>query len=248
MPKSLKVALITGAARRIGAEIAYTLHAAGMNVVLHYHRSEAEAMRLCQVLNEQRAQSASILQADLLNIENLANVVKKAVETWGQLDVLVNNASLFQKTSVGHVTQKIWDDLMNSNLKAPFFLSQAAVDYLRKSQGCIVNITDVHAKRPMRDYGVYCISKAGLAMLTETLAKELGPAIRVNAVAPGTVAWPDGDNTLDEKQKQKIIQRTALHRHGTPKDIAKAVLFLIQDADYITGEVLTVDGGRALSI
>src|SRR5206468_2147929 len=136
----------------------------------------------------------------------------------------------------------------NSNLKAPFFLSQAAANYLRERHGCIVNITDVHAARPMRDYGIYCVSKAGLAMLTQTLAKELGPTIRVNAVAPGTVMWPEGDNIMGEDRKQKIIQRTALHRHGTPNDIAKAVLFLIQDADYMTGETLTVDGGRSLSI
>ncbi len=248
MSKTFKVALITGAARRVGAEIAHTLHAAGINVVLHYHRSEEEAKRLCHIFNEQRANSACMLQADLLEIESLDSLVKKAFEAWGHLDILVNNASLFQKTSVGNVTQAIWDDLLNSNLKAPFFLSQAAVGYLRERHGCIVNITDVHALRPMRDYGIYCVSKAGLTMLTQALAKELGPQIRVNAVAPGTVMWPDGDNVLEEDRKQKIIQRTALHRHGTSKDIAKAVLFLVQDADYITGETLTVDGGRSLSI
>lgn len=248
MSKPFKVALITGAARRIGAEIAHTLHAAGMNVVLHYHRSETEAQRLCHVFNEQRPHSASLVQADLLDIANLENVVKQAVHEWGHLDILINNASRFQKTAVGHVTQEIWDDLLNSNLKAPFFLAQAAASHLQKQHGCIVNITDVHAERPMRDYGVYCISKAGLVMMTQTLAKELGPQVRVNAVSPGTVAWPEGDNTLDEASKEKILSRTALHRHGTPKDIAKAVLFLVQDADYITGEVLAVDGGRLLSI
>jgi len=248
MTKINKVALITGAARRVGAEIAHTLHAAGINVILHYNRSEAEATRLCDLFNEERPNSACSLKADLEKIANFDDLIKHATQKWGHLDILVNNASRFHKTSVGQVTQEIWDNLMTNNLKAPFFLSQAAAEYLRQRQGCIVNIADVHANRPMRDYGIYCISKAGLVMLTQTLAQELGPYVRVNAVSPGAVMWPEGENTLDDDYKKFIISRTALHRHGTPKDIAKAVLYLVQDADYVTGEVLTVDGGRSLSI
>ncbi len=248
MSNRVKVALITGAARRIGASIATTLHQAGMQVVLHYHHSEVQAKALCDALNHQRAQSASLLKADLSDMTQLDHVIKQAVEAWGQLDVLINNASQFFKTHLGQVTEKNWHELMDSNLKAPFFLSQAAAAYLQKTKGCIVNITDVHGVRPMRDYGVYCISKAGLLMATQVLAKELGPDIRVNAVSPGAILWPEGENTLDEKDKTQIINRVALARPGSPDDIAKAVLFLVQNADYITGEVINVDGGRSLLI
>lgn len=242
-----RVALITGAARRIGAEIAHTLHQAGLNVVLHYHQSKTEARHLCAILNKKRAQSAILLQADLSDTSHLKNRVKEAAEAWGHLDVLVNNASRFYKTSIDQATENAWDDLLNSNLKAPFFLCQAAAKYLKERKGCIVNIADVHGERPMRDYAIYCMSKAGLLMLTKTLAKELGPAIRVNAVSPGTVMLPEGDNLLTKEEEEKIIRRVALQRHGTPQDIAKAVLYLV-DADYVTGSVLTVDGGRSLMI
>jgi pteridine reductase len=248
MTKMTKVALITGAARRIGAEIAHALHAVGINVVLHYHRSKTEAERLCHIFNEQRPHSAVLLQADLTDISGLNHLVKQAAHCFGHLDILINNASQFYKTHLGNVTITEWDTLLNSNLKAPFFLCQAAMGFLHERHGCIVNIADVHAAKPMRDYGIYCISKAGLIMLTQVLAKELAPRIRVNAVSPGTVMLPEGENTLTEKQKEKIIDRIALQRYGSPKDIAKAVLFLVQDADYITGEVLTIDGGRSLTI
>lgn len=248
MTKSSKVALITGAARRLGAEIAHTLHEAGFNVVLHYHRSFEEAKRLCTVFNENRPGSAVILQADLADTRHLADLVKNAAQQWGHLDVLINNASRFYKTSIDTVTEENWDDLLNSNLKAPFFLSQAAMSYLHARKGCIVNLADVHGERPMRDYGVYCVSKAGLLMLTKMLAKELGPSIRVNAVSPGTVMLPEGLNTLKKDEKEKILSRVALRRHGTPKDVAKAVLYLVAQADYVTGTVLTVDGGRSLMI
>ncbi|EKD72324.1 MAG: Oxidoreductase, short-chain dehydrogenase/reductase family [uncultured bacterium] len=248
MLNTMKVALITGSGRRIGAEIASKLHAAGINVALHYHQSRVEAERLCHQFNEQRPHSAILLQADLTDISCLEELVKQAVNVWGRLDVLINNAARFYKTKIGQVTESSWDDLLNSNLKAPFFLSQAAADYLRMQQGCIVNIADVHAKRPMRDYGVYSISKAGLVMLTKMLAKELGPSVRVNAVSPGTVMLPEGENTLSESVTEKIINRIALHRYGTPVDIAKAVLFLVQEADYMTGEIMVVDGGRSLSM
>ncbi len=248
MTQSPKVALITGAARRLGAEIAQTLHAVGFNVVLHYHHSETEAQHLCDLLNKKRNHSAIILQTDLSQINQLENLVTLAAEEWGYLDVLINNASRFYKTSASQTTEDKWDDLLNSNLKAPYFLSQAAEKYLKKREGCIVNLGDVHGERPMRDYGVYCISKAGLLMMTKTLAKEWGPAIRVNAVSPGTVMLPEGENTLTEQQKETILSRLALKRHGTPSDIAKAVLYLARDADYVTGTVITVDGGRSLTI
>lgn len=248
MTKPPRVALITGAARRLGAEIARTLHEAGFNVVLHYHHSEAEAERICANFNENRPDSAIVLRTDLADTKQLGGMIKRAAEKWGRLDALINNASRFYKTAVGQVTEDVWDDLFNSNLKAPYFLCQAAVKYLRECNGCIVNLADVHGERPMRDYGVYCISKAGLLMLTKTLAKELGPDIRVNAVSPGTVMLPEGENTLKKEEKEKIISRVALRRHGTPDDIAKAVLFLVAQADYVTGTVLTVDGGRSLMI
>lgn len=245
---SEKVALITGAARRVGAEIARTLHAAGMNVALHYHHSQAEAEQLCQHFNQQRAGSAVLLQADLTQTSLLDELVKKTVHTFGHLDVLVNNASRFYKTDIGSVTDAIWQDLFDSNLKAPFFLAQAAAPYLQETRGVIVNIADVHAARPMRDYPVYCMTKAGLVMMTQALAKELAPFVRVNAVSPGTVVPPEGANTLSEELRNKIINKTALQRYGTAEDVAKAVLFLVRDADFVTGEVITVDGGRSLSI
>src|SRR5579872_682048 len=202
MTKFQKVVLITGAARRIGAEIAHALHEMGCNVVLHHHRSHEEGTRLCALLNEKREHSAIILQADLSDTKQLHHLVKRAAEEWGHLDVLINNASRFYKTPIDQATEEMWDDLLSSNLKAPFFLCKAAQKYLQKQKGCIINLTDVHGERPMRDYGIYCISKAGLLMLTKTLAKELGPDIRVNAVSPGSVMLPEGENTLTKKEEE----------------------------------------------
>lgn len=245
-PLSGKVALVTGAARRIGAETARTLHQAGMNIVLHYNASEEDAIKLCDELCRERERSAVVCRADLQEAQNEQALVQKAADAWGRLDVLVNNASRFYRTTMGEVTEYAWDDLMNSNLKAPFFLSQAAMPFLKKSKGCIVNITDLHAERPLKDYSVYCLSKSGLMMLTKVLAKELGPDVRVNSVAPGAIMWPEGKNTLTEDEKVKIIERTILKRPGTAEDIAKAVLYFVRDADYVTGHMLHVDGGRAL--
>jgi len=241
-----KTALITGAAKRIGAEICRTLHAEGMNIVIHYRASRDEAEDLCNELNAHRADSAIILQADILNIDEIAPMVQKAAEYWGQLDALVNNASSFYPTLVGSITEAQWDDLIGSNLKAPLFLSQAATPYLQKMQGCIINIVDVHGFRAMKHHPVYCSAKAGLAMLTQSLARELGPEIRVNGVAPGAIMWPSTE--LDSQTQQEILDRTALKRQGNPQDIATTVKFLIQDADYITGQVIPVDGGRSLNI
>ncbi len=241
---SNKVALVTGSARRIGAEIAKTLHAAGMNIVLHYHHSEQEAKALCIHLNACRAGSAELVCGDLGEENTPARLIDAAFNYWQRLDVLVNNASKFYRTHVGEVTIPIWDDLFNSNLRAPFFLAQAAAPHLIKSQGSIVNITDIHAEFPLGDYSVYCLTKSGLLMLTRSLAKELAPAVRVNAVAPGPILWPEGENTLTEEEKLSIIDYTTLKRPGTAMDIAAAVLFLVKDAHYITGQVIDVDGGR----
>jgi pteridine reductase len=244
-----RVALITGAAKRIGAEIAQTLHGSGMNVILHYNTSKEEAENLCGRLNEKRANSAVALHADLLDVMNAPVLIDTVVRAWGNLDVLVNNASRFYKTKLGAVTEFEWDDLFGSNLKAPFFLAQAAAKHLAKERGSIINIADVHGDRPMLDYSAYCISKAGMIMLTKALAKELGPAVRVNAVSPGAgIVWPEGENTLSELEKVKILDRTVLKVQGEPLEVAKAVLFLAESADYITGQILAVDGGRSLRI
>lgn len=240
-----KVALITGAARRIGAEISRFLHDAGMNVLLHYNASENEAVKLCDEFNKKRRNSAVAIQSELDSSDG-HTLIEQAVDVWKSLHVLVNNASRYYRTNIGKVSDYAWDDLLNSNLKAPFFLSQAAAPYLARDQGTIINLTDIHAEFPLKDYSVYCISKGALITMTKVLAKELAPLVRVNAISPGAVLWPEGENTLSEEEKQKIISRTSLSRVGTPEDIAKAVLFLVRDADYINGQVICVDGGRLL--
>lgn len=250
MPKKIiqktKVALITGAGRRIGAEIARLLHAEGMNVILHYFASEKEAKRLCASFNKKRPDSAVIRKADLSVFDNLSILIQQSADVWGRLDALVNNASVFYKTNIGEVSCSDWDTLLDTNLKAPFFLSQAAFPYLAKQQGCIVNIIDIHAERPMREYPIYCISKAGLQMMTKTLAREMGPRVRVNSVSPGQMIWPEGENTLSHEAKQKIMGRISLKKQGNPLEVAKAVSFFIHHADYVTGQDLAVDGGRLL--
>jgi pteridine reductase len=239
-----KNVLITGAAKRIGAACARLLHSEGCNVFLHYRSSAAEAQQLCDDLNRQRPGSAKIMQADLLNMAELEAVAREASMAWGGIDVLVNNASSFYPTAVSNVTEQQWDELLGSNLKAPFFLAKALAKTLTGNKGCIVNIVDIHAERGLSGYPVYSISKAGLVAMTKVLAKELGPTVRVNGVAPGAILWPDND--LSETAKLEILQRVALKRSGEPLDIAKTVLFLVKDADYITGQILTVDGGRTL--
>lgn len=241
-----KTALITGAAKRIGAQIARTLHGAGCDIIIHYRSSERAAKNLCKELNDERPNSANCLQADLDETEKLSTVIEKAAKFWGRLDLLVNNASSFYPTPVGTITLDNWEELFNSNLKAPLFLSQAAVPYLKANNGSIVNMVDIHAFRPMRKHPVYCAAKAGLVMLTQSLARELGPDIRVNGVAPGAILWPDND--INNETKNLILERTALKRPGNPEDIAKAILFLARDADYITGQIIPVDGGRSLNI
>jgi len=238
-----KVVLVTGAAHRVGAAIVRLVHAHGANVVLHYRRSFDAAQIIQNELQLVRPNSVALVQADLNDTACLAALVGQAVEPWGRLDVLVNNASMFYPTPVGSTTEAQWDDLFASNLKAPFFLAQAAMPYLRKVHGNIVNIVDIHAERPLKDYPIYCMAKAGLVMLTKALAREFGGDIRVNAVAPGAILWPDG---MEEALKHDIISRTALKRRGDPLDIAKAVLYLARDATYVTGQVHAVDGGRTV--
>ena len=239
-----KVALITGAAHRIGAEMAQQLHAAGMNIALHYRSSASRADALAATLNQQRPNSVKLIQGDLLNHDDLTRIVEEAAIHWQRLDVLINNASSFYATPVGAASEAQWDDLIGTNLKAPFFLSQAAWPHLKRQHGCIINVVDIHAQRPMKGYPIYSAAKAGLAMLTMSLARELGPEVRVNGVAPGAILWPEHE--LDEETKQQILDRTALKRQGTPKDIARTALFLIRDADYISGQIISVDGGRSL--
>ena len=238
------VVLITGAAHRIGANTARMLHAHGMNIVLHYRNSRKQALALQKELHAIREDSVIIIQADLHVTSGLPALIEEAVQVWGRLDVLINNASSFYPTPVGTVNEEHWDDLMGSNLKAPFFLSQAAAPYLKKHQGCIINIVDIHAERPLKAFPVYSMAKAGLVMMTRSLACELGPDIRVNAVAPGAILWPEN---IDEVAKQRIISRTFLKRKGEPDDIAKTILFLVREAKYMSGQVLTVDGGRSLN-
>ncbi len=240
-----KVVLITGAARRIGAETASLLHANGANVVLHYRTSREPAQALLEKLNTIRKDSAILVQANLLDTPKLSALVKEAASSWGKLDILINNASSFYPTPIGDVTDNQWDDLMGTNLKAPFFLSQAAAPHLRSTHGCIVNITDIHAERPLKQHSVYSMAKAGLVMLTKSLAYELGPDIRVNAIAPGAIIWPEND--MDDITKQRILTRTFLKCQGNPAHIASAVLFLVRDALYTTGHILNIDGGRSLN-
>jgi pteridine reductase len=238
-------ALVTGAAKRIGAVIASTLHAAGANVAIHYNRSAADADRLAEELNRRRAKSAFTIAADMLDIPAVERMAAQVLDrTGGKLDALVNNASNFYPTPIGTITLEQWDDLLGSNLNAPLFLSQALVPALRSSRGVIVNIVDVHSQRPLRDHPVYGPAKAGLAMLTRSLAKDLGPDVRVNGVSPGAILWPD--EGMSEGLRAAIIKQTALKRAGTPEDIAAAVLFLVRDAPYVTGQIIAVDGGRSV--
>jgi len=239
-----RVALITGAARRLGAAIAEELHAQGMNLVLHYRNSQREAQDLQRRLNGIRENSVVLIQCDLLNTAKLAATVRQAEAAWGRLDVLVNNASSFFPTPIGTITEAQWDDLLGSNVKAPLFLSQAAAKALAARHGCIVNIADIHAERPLKHYCVYSLAKAALVMLTKSLARELGPQVRVNAVAPGAILWPEHD--MDDVTKQRIVSRTIMRRQGNPRDVSRAVLFLIRDADYTSGAIVNIDGGRAL--
>jgi pteridine reductase len=236
--------LITGAARRIGACIARTLHAHGANVVIHYRGSATHADSLAAELNALRSGSALTAQADLLDTPRLAALVEEVVQQTGRLDALINNASTFYPTPLEEVTEEDWNDLLGTNLKAPLFLSKAAAPHLRKSGGAIINIVDIHAQRPLRNHPVYGPAKAALGMLTRSLARDLAPTVRVNGVSPGAILWPkDG---MDEKTEQVILKQVPLKRTGAPEDIANTILFLLKDAPYITGQIIAVDGGRSI--
>ena len=239
--------LITGGAKRVGAAICRRLHAAGAGLMLHYRTSAGEARLLQAELNGVRADSVALIQADLLDLNKLPAMVEQTVHRFGRLDAIVNNASSFYPTPVGAITPEAWDDLIGTNLRAPLFLAQAAAPALKKAQGAIVNIADIHAERPLRNFVAYSVAKAGLVGLTRSLARELAPDVRVNAVAPGPILWPD-DESFDKLSRQRIISHTPLRREGTPEDIAKAVHFLVADAGYITGETINVDGGRRVAM
>jgi len=240
-----KWALITGAGKRLGECTARTLHQHGANIAIHYRGSEKPAQELADSLNGLRAGSAITVQADLLDNNALSSLVEKVVsQTGGQLDILVNNASSFYPTPLGTVTEDQWTDLIGSNLKAPLFLSQAALPYLREAKGVIINIVDIHSQRPLKEHTVYGPAKAALGMLTKTLAKDLAPDVRVNGVSPGAILWPD--EGMPDKVADMIIKQVPMKRVGDPTDIARTVLFLIKDAPYITGQIIAVDGGRSV--
>ncbi|MGE0114713.1 MAG: pteridine reductase [Steroidobacteraceae bacterium] len=239
-----KVALITGGAKRLGNAIAHALHREGAQLVIHYRSSQANAEALVTELNRLRAHSAIALAGDLLDTRALPQLIAQTIQQFGRLDILVNNASSFYPTPVGSISEQQWNDLLGSNLKAPLFLAQAAAPYLRVTEGLILNMVDIHAQRPLPAHTVYSIAKAGLATLTKSLARELGPEIRVNAIAPGPVLWPE--QQMSAELQQEIISKTALKRQGSPEDIARAALFFAKDAPYVTGQILAIDGGRSI--
>ena len=245
-----KVALITGAAHRIGASIATTLHSSGYRVLIHYRGSAEAAQQLADQLNQLRADSAHCLQADLDQPSAIQAMAKVAIEHWGRVDTLINNASSFYPTPIGTASDDDWNALLNSNVKGAFFLSQALADELKKNAGSICNIVDIHAQKPLKQHTIYCIAKAGLAAMTQSLAKELAPQVRVNGVSPGAILWPEaqGQDSLSAEQKATIIEQIPLQRSGEAEDIARTVFFLTTQAPYISGQILSVDGGRSLSM
>ncbi|MHB1869992.1 MAG: pteridine reductase [Steroidobacteraceae bacterium] len=243
-PLNGKAALVTGGARRLGAVVSRALHAAGARIVLHYRSSAEAAELLAQELNGRRPGSVVLAAGDLLETQALEQLAASAVAAFGRLDILVNNASTFYPTPIGQIDERAWLDLIGTNLKAPLFLAQATSEALRESGGLILNLVDIHGMRPLRRHPVYSAAKAGLIMLTKSLARELGPRVRVNAIAPGPVLWPESG--VDEALRQRIIDRTALKRGGRPEDIARAALFFACDAPFVTGQILAVDGGRSI--
>ena len=239
-----RVALVTGGAKRIGAAIVKGLHAQGANVAIHCRQSHDEAIGLRDALNGERAGSAIVLTADLLDTAKFPGLIEQTLAAFGRLDLLVNNASTFYPTPVGAITSAAWEDLVGTNLKGPLFLAQAAAHSLRAANGSIVNMIDIHAQRPLPQHTVYSTAKAGLVMLTKALARELSPEVRVNGIAPGPILWPEGG--IDASLQEEIISRTLLKRSGSPEDIVRAVLFFAKDAPYVTGQILAVDGGRSV--
>ncbi|MGK0498441.1 MAG: pteridine reductase [Oceanicoccus sp.] len=239
-------ALITGAAQRIGAEIARRLHQQDCNVIIHYRGSADAAKKLAAALNQQRNGSAQCLQADLSNMDDVKRLAKQALACFGQIDVLVNNASSFYPTAFQQASEDDWSALIDSNVKGPFFLSQYLSDSLKKQQGCIINLVDIHSEKPLREHSIYCMAKAAVAMMTQSLAKELAPEVRVNGVSPGAILWPEQE--MNNKQKESVLEKVPMQRTGEASDIAKTVAFLVNDAPYITGQIIAVDGGRSLNL
>lgn len=239
-----KVVLITGGARRLGAEIVRHLHARGWRILLHYRHSAREAQALCATLNQQQADSCHLLPADLAQSRDIQQLAQAAMQHWGAVHALVNNASSFYPTPIETASGADWDDLFASNARAPFFLIQALLPALRQQQGAIVNLIDIHAERPLRQHTLYCMAKAAHAMMTRALAQELAPAVRVNGIAPGAILWPE--QIPDSAVQQNILNSIPLGRLGQPQDIARSIAFLLEDAPYITGQILAVDGGRSL--
>ena len=243
-----KVILITGGAKRVGAAICRRLHAQGARLVVHYRSSRDEAKALYDELTQKRPDSVALVQADLLDTELLPELIEKAANRFGRLDVLINNASSFFPTPLPQCTLEDWNDLAGSNLQAPLFLSQAAAPYLKERHGCVINIVDIHTERPLKNYVIYNAAKGGLLSLTKSLAVEMAPEVRVNGVSPGPILWPEDGEWTDEAARQHIIASTLLKRCGEPDDIAKTVQFLIADAPYITGQIIAVDGGRSIHL
>lgn len=246
MSQQIKTILITGGAKRIGRQMAITLHAAGHNIIIHYRSSAASANELVAQLNNDRANSAAALQGELLDTKAIPRLISQAIKLFDGLDVLINNASTFYPTPIGIIEEDFWNDLVGSNLKAPAFMVKSCLPHLRKRNGCIINIVDIHARRPMSNHPIYCSAKAGLEMLTKSLARDLAPEIRVNGVSPGAILWPENDSGM--AAQDDVLTQIPLGRMGHPQDVAKLVHFLIDDADYITGQVIAVDGGRSVMI
>ncbi|GGC61266.1 pteridine reductase [Marinobacter halophilus] len=242
------VALITGAAHRLGARTAETLHGRGWNVVIHYRSRAEQAEQLVEKLNRERANSATSVQADLTRADNIANLARAASQHWERLDGLINNASVFYPRATEACTEDDWDDIMGANLKAPFFLLKHCLPELKKSNGSVINLIDIYSEKPLKDHPLYCASKAGLAALTRSWAKDLAPRIRVNGISPGAILWPEGDADIDPTHQQAILDKTPLARTGNPDDIAGAIAYLLCDAPFVTGQVLAIDGGRSLNM
>ena len=243
-PLDGRVALITGGARRLGAAIARRLHVAGACIAIHYRSSATQADALVAELDAIRANSAVAVAGDLLDTDAIPAIVESVTRRFGRLDVLVNNASSFYATPLGSITAQQFDDLVGTNLRAPLLLSQAAAPALRSARGLVLNMADIHGQRPLRDHAVYSAAKAGLIMLTRSLARELGPEVRVNAIAPGPVLWPERGMSAD--LQAEIVGKTALRRGGSPDDVAAAAYYFVAEAPFVTGQVLAVDGGRSL--
>ena len=246
MNQHVKTILITGGAKRIGRQMAITLHQAGHNIVVHYRSSAGPASELVAQLNGKRENSALALQGELLDIASIPALVATAAEAFGGLDVLINNASTFYPTPIELLEDEFWNDLVGSNLKAPAFMVKACVPYIRERNGSIINIVDIHAKKPMANHPIYCSAKAGLEMLTMSLARDLAPSIRVNGVSPGAILWPENDGGMDDQQK--VLEKIPMGRMGQPEDVANLVRFLIDEGEYITGQIIAVDGGRSVVI